>query len=262
MEQQKIFGLTYIQALGALAAVIGIVAAFLTWVSVSVSGTSFGIPYSYSHSYSGLDSVTNPGSYINGSGIFLILLSILALGVIFLDRIQKMAPGNNQLNGVMASVRTKANLILLVFGALIVLIAGLDLGQINSIKSQLAAATQFSSIISISASADAGIGLYLALIAGLGLLVSGFFGLMQSQKHPQMHQQQYGPSAPQNQTYQQPGQQYQPQQYQQQPYTPAGNSVPGSNPAPQQTQGTQFCGNCGAQTTGSDYCMKCGNKVK
>ena len=205
----------------------------------------------YSQPYSGMDSFINAGGYINGSGVFIILLSLLALGVIFLDRIQKMMPGNNQLNGIIASVKTKSNIILIVFGALIVLIAGLDMAQLNSTNAQVSSAlsSQYATLISlygysVSASANPGIGLYLALIAGLVLLVSGFIGIMQVQKHPfvqhqnmsevspryQQPGQQYGPAAPQNQTYQQPAPAQQYQQPVQQQYAPSGNPTARTRP--------------------------------
>jgi len=59
MEQQKIFGMTYFQALGAIAAIIGIVSAFLAWITVSGTSTVELLTYPYTQtvtvslSYSG-----------------------------------------------------------------------------------------------------------------------------------------------------------------------------------------------------------------
>jgi hypothetical protein len=243
VQQQKIFGLTYIQALGAFAAVIGIVAAFLTWVSATVLGISL--------SYSGIDAMPNPQGYINGGGIFTILLSLMALGVIFSDKLQKMTANGSSEGNIIAMIKKWSNVFVVIFAGAILLIAANNISQISSGQRALAS-LGFTSLGSISA----GPGLYLTVVAGLGMIFSGLWGLKLQSDHSRMAsrqpQAQYQPqSQPQYQTQSQPQ------------YQPAFNSPQQLDQAvPQPAQAPQFCGNCGTATTGAAFCMKCGNKLK
>jgi hypothetical protein len=280
MGQLKIFGLTYIQVLGALAAIIAIVSAFLTWVTISGTGTSVISVYPYyqtvpvSQSYSGTygfpSGVSNYWSYINSGGIFTAILSFITLGIVFSDNIEKMVGQSNSVNNVaMGMVKRFSNIVLIAFGAIILLIALNNISAIGSMNATISQSS-FLSLVGASGSVSVGIGLYLTLVAGLIILVCGFLGLKVQRenerslaKNNPMQQQQYGPAnnpVPQNP-------QYPPMQQQQ--YGPANNPVP-QNPQYQQTgqqsppvqQGPKFCPGCGSQTNNAVFCAKCGKKVK
>ncbi len=231
----KIFGLTIVQLLAALGALLGLIGAFLPWVSWSHMGTS-----------------ASAGA--GGDGILTLFLSILVLGVIFSDRIQSVATqgmsSNNlggqdtakQISSINTLVKTWSNIILLAFGAIILLVALRDLGSVGSVSYW------------IGGTYGAGIGLWMTLLGGLLIVLAIVINLVLF-KAPLMPSD----AAGQFQRVLNPTPQQAPPAYSQQPGSPAPQpsaQAPISSPV-----GQKVCPHCGAPNKGEKFCGSCGKQV-
>ncbi len=227
-EKSKIFGLTYAQALAAIAAVLGIIGMFLPWWSFSA--------YGFSSSVGG-----------GGRSALTGFLCIIVLAIIFSDKIMSLisqsSGGNgtaNQLSSFNNLVKSFSNIIMLIIG-LIILVLALDaFGVLGGYQ---------------------GIGLWLTIIAGLGIIGSVVINLLIF-KAPLM------PSNPAGQiqnAFNQPppAPQQAPTAYSP-PVPPAPQPAQPMNPpqaAPTAQAMPKVCPYCSAPLTGEKFCGNCGNKV-
>lgn len=228
-QNNKIFGLTYAQALAAFAAVLGIIGMFLPWWSFSAYGFS-----------------TSVGG--GGRSALTGLLCIIVLAIIFSDKIVSMVSQSsggssttNQLSSLNNMVKSFSNIILLIIGLIILVVALDSFGALGSYQ---------------------GIGLWLTIIAGLGIIGSVAINLLIF-KAPLMPSNAAGqiqkafnqpPPAPQQA----------PPAYSPPPVTPAPQNAQPANPGPTaQTAQVmpKICPYCSAPLTGEKFCGNCGNKV-
>jgi len=234
-NKPKIFGLTYKQAIGTVAVVLAVLAVFLTWVSVSYGSDS--------KSYSGIsgdfsDNLSDDKGFIDNGGIYILVFSIVCLAFILSDILQKVFIRTNQnLNKMFAIMNQLANIVVVVIGILIIVVTVADINAISSLNSEWS---------DYGLDINAGAGLYLALMAGFGIFISGVIGLKDQLPHMKINQQ--------TQTMNNGVSNY-----------PSGSPYSPSDAMQSQTTKTtvsNYCDNCGAQlSSGSKFCPSCGKQL-
>lgn len=124
--------------LGVVSGILGAIGSFLPWATMSsIFGTI---------SLNGIDK----------DGMFTLLFSIAAIGVLYL--------------GIKRTRKNTTNIITIIFGVFLILIGMLDSSSVMSIETNQYAYIQV------------GVGLYLVILSGIGLVVSGIWNRMINQK--------------------------------------------------------------------------------